>query len=109
MIIAVQRGLENLKKELENRGYEVFYIGEHKTADAVLYNEVDTYPYYEVNNLSLAVSDDTNHAYGALLLNVTNKSTEEILSILERRTYSPLFWFIMVLSIPFITNTLHGA
>lgn len=92
MIIAVQKGLESLKKELENRGYEVFYIGEHKTADAILYNEVDTYPYYEVNNLSsVTASNDMNHAYGALLLNVTNKSTEEILSILERRTYSPLF------------------
>jgi len=92
MKIAIQQGLESLKTELEKRGHEVFYIGENKMADAVLYKEVDTYPYYEVNNVpSAAVSSVSgNTAYGALLLNVTNKSIDEILRILDRRTYSPL-------------------
>lgn len=92
MVIALQRGLENIKEELENRGNEVFYIGENKLADAVLYKEVDTYPYYEVNNLPSAAgaSIDGNLAYGTLLVNVTNKSMEEIIRILEKRVYSPL-------------------
>ena len=34
MIIAIQHGLEDIKKELESRGNEVFYIGENRMADA---------------------------------------------------------------------------
>jgi hypothetical protein len=94
MIIAIQRSLDDIKKELESRGNEVFYIGENKVADAVLYKEVDTHPYYEVNNVpsaaSTSVSINGNMSYGALLVNVTNKSIEEIIHILNKRVYSPL-------------------
>lgn len=92
MVIAIQRGLESIKGELENRGHEVFYIGEDKMADAVLYKETDTYPYYEVNNIPSAASASIggNSGYGALLVNVTNKSIDEITRILEKRVYSPL-------------------
>lgn len=92
MNIAIQRGLEDLKKELESIGHQVFYIGENKMADAVLYKEVDTYSYYEVYNVSSASvsSADGNLSYGTLLLNVTNKSFDEIRRILEKRIYSPL-------------------
>lgn len=92
MVIAIQKGLENIKKELENRGNEVFYIGENRLADAVLYKEVDTYPYYEVNNIPSAAEASVggNTAYGALLINVTNKTIGDIMQILEKRVYSPL-------------------
>jgi hypothetical protein len=91
--IAIQRGLENLRAVLESKGHKVFYIGENQFADAVLYNELDTYPYYEVNNVPSATASTTrgNTGYGALLVNVSNKSNEEILRILERRLYSPIF------------------
>lgn len=93
MIIAIQRGLENIKRELESRGNEVFYIGENKMADAVLYKEADIETYYSVNNIPSAATALTNDntSYGALLVNVTNKSVEEIIQILEARVYSPLF------------------
>lgn len=92
MVIAIQRGLENIKQELVSRGYEVFYIGENRVADAVLYKEVDTYPYYEVNNIPSAAASSAvgNIAYGALLVNVTNKTMDEIIRILDKRVYSPL-------------------
>lgn len=92
MIIAIEKGLEDIKRELESRGYEVFYIGENRVADAVLYKEVDTYPYYEINNLpsAAAASIGGGMSYGTLLVNVTNKSMEEILRILDKRVYSPL-------------------
>ena len=92
MVIAIQRGLDNIKEELESRGNEVFYIGENRVADAVLYKEVDTHPYYEVNNVPSAVSASINGnmSYGALLVNVTNKSIADIVRILEKRVYSPL-------------------
>ncbi len=93
MNIAIQRGLEGLKGILEEKGHNVFYIGEDMVADAVLYNEMDTYPYYEVNNIPSATSSTLggNTGYGALLVNVVNKSNEEILRILEKRLYSPMF------------------
>ncbi len=92
MVIAIQKGLEDLKSELESRGNEVFYIGENKVADAVLYKEVDTHPYYEVNNVSSAAAASTggSASFGALLVNVTNKSIDDIIQILEKRVYSPL-------------------
>jgi len=92
MVIAIQKGLESIKAELEERGHEVFYIGENRMADAVLYKEKDTYPYYEVNNIPSAASASIgrNSGYGALLVNVTNKSIDEIMMILDKRVYSPL-------------------
>lgn len=93
MNIAIQTGLEDLKSALERRGHNVFYIGEDQSANAVLYNEPDTYPYYEVNNIPSAAASvaGENTAYGALLINVSNKTEDEILRILEKRLYSPLF------------------
>ena len=84
MVIAIQRGLES-------RGNEVFYIGENRVADAILYNEVDTHPYYEVNNVPSAASASINGSasFGALLVNVTNKTIDDIIRILEKRVYSP--------------------
>ena len=92
MVIAIQKGLEDIKESLESRGHDVFYIGENRVADAVLYNEVDTHPYYEVNNIpsTTASTIGGNLAYGALLVNVTNKSMDEIARILDKRVYSPL-------------------
>jgi hypothetical protein len=74
-------------------GYTVFYIGENSVADAVLYNEPDTYPYYDVNNIPSASASTVgaNAAYGALLVNVSNKTEDEIVKILNSRVYSPLF------------------
>lgn len=92
MVVAIEKGLEGIKSELESRGYEVFYIGENRIADAILYKEADSHPYYEVNNVPSAVSGTIGGkaAYGALLVNVSNKSIEDILRILDKRVYSPL-------------------
>ncbi|MGE5679175.1 MAG: YkuS family protein [Pseudomonadota bacterium] len=92
MVIAIQRGLENIKEELERRGYDVFYIGESRVADAVLYKELDAYPHYEAAGIQSAASASVggNSSFGSLLVNVTNKSMEEIYRILEKRVYSPL-------------------
>ena len=89
MNIAIQKGLDNLKNTLQSMGFTVFYIGENQVADAVLYNEPDTYPYYDVNNIPSATASTA--AYGTLLVNVSNKSEDEIVKILNSRVYSPLF------------------
>lgn len=89
MNIAIQKGLDGLKNTLQSMGFTVFYVGENEVADAVLYNESDTYPYYDVNNIPSATASTA--AYGALLVNVSNKSDDEIVKILNSRVYSPLF------------------
>ena len=89
MNIAIQKGLDGLKNTLQSMGYTVFYIGDNEVADAVLYNEPDTYPYYDVNNIPSATA--SNAGYGTLLVNVSNKTEDEIVRILNTRVYSPLF------------------
>lgn len=93
MNVAIQKGLDELKRELDARGYNTFFIGESKVADAVIYKDRDRFPYYEVNNVPSAAvsSDNANMGFGTLLVNATNKNIDEIVSILHNRTYSPLF------------------
>jgi len=92
LVIAIQKGMDSIKNELESRGHEVFYIGENRIADAVLYKDVDTHPYYSVNNVTAEIASpkSRNASYGALLVNVTNKSINDIIRIIEKRVYSPL-------------------
>ena len=90
--IAIEKGLEELKEKLESYGHKVFYIGDNNTADAVLYEEMDRHPYYEVNNVpSVTANAGDNVSYGALLINVRNKSFDQIVRMLDSRLYSPLF------------------
>ncbi|MDF2839525.1 MAG: hypothetical protein K0Q99_296 [Clostridia bacterium] len=93
MNIAIQKGLNKLKSTLESKGHNVFEIGDNQNADAVLYSETDTHPYYDVNNIPsvTAASSVANVAYGVLLVNVSNKTEDEVLRILDKRVYSPLF------------------
>ena len=93
MVIAIERGMENLKQQLESRGYKCFYIGEDHVADAIIYNDSMTQPYFEVNKTSMINVSGTysSHSQGALLINAGNKSIDEITNILTSRTYSPLF------------------
>lgn len=93
MNIVLDNGMEDLKTELQARGYNVFNIGDEIVADAVLYREKDSHPYYEVNNVASSSSSMTsgkNNAYGAILVNVNNKGIDEIMNILNKRVYSPL-------------------
>jgi hypothetical protein len=91
--VAIQKDLDNLRSVLKSRGHNVFNIGDNQNADAVLYSETDTYPYYDVNNIPSATASTAgaNVAYGVLLVNVSNKTEEEVLRILDKRVYSPLF------------------
>lgn len=93
MIIAVEKGLDDIKQQLESRGYECFYIGEEGIADAVIYKDKDNHPYFEVNKSSMTNLSNSigGQSIGALLINAQGKTIEEILNILNRRTYSPLF------------------
>jgi len=93
MIIAIEKGLEKLKQQLEDKGYKCFYIGEDGIADAIIYKDKDNHPYFQVNNSHQFTSVNNRNAgtSGALLINAENKTIDEIIGILNRRTYSPLF------------------
>lgn len=91
--IAIDRSLASMAKELEKRGYHVFFIGENQMADAILYNENTENSFYGVNTLiSEGYSLTSGHeGYGAILINAANRTVEDIARILESRLYSPLF------------------
>lgn len=92
LFIEIERGLEELKNELENRGYKTFYSGEDKVADAILYSGA-IFPLSTYEGSPVRVSSHTNRSSsnGALLLNVDNKNIDEIIQILNKRSYGSLF------------------
>lgn len=93
MIIGIQRGLDSLKKELEQKGYNVVYYDQYKNlVDVYVYNshEVEgVYNNIEVTNSSLNFSDRKN--MGVLMINTRNKNVDQIEDIIHHRYYSPLF------------------
>ena len=82
--IAVQQGLEEIRKGLKNRGYEVVGYDDRGYIDAIVYKSMDS-GMGNVNN-----SADGN-IYGAILINATGKTMEEIEYIIETRRYGNLF------------------
>ncbi|HZK57738.1 MAG TPA: YkuS family protein [Clostridia bacterium] len=82
--IAVQYGLEEIKEGLKNRGYEVVGYEDRGHIDAIVYRSMDS-SIENVNN-----SKDGN-IYGAILVNATDKTVEEIEHIIETRRYGNLF------------------
>ncbi|HZJ77093.1 MAG TPA: YkuS family protein [Oscillospiraceae bacterium] len=82
--IAVQHGLEKIREGLQNRGYEVVDYEDRGHIDAIVYENMDS-SIENVNN-----STDGN-IYGAILVNATNKTIDEIEYIIETRRYGRLF------------------
>jgi len=94
-IIAVQRGLEDIKSFLELNGYETVYTDEISSpVYACVYMESENKQVYSKlnslleNQLTGAVNGITQ---GVLLVNAKGRQPEEILRILSNRTYTPLF------------------
>lgn len=92
MIVLIERSLELIKKDLEKKGYKIFFIDENKKADVIVYNG-EKFP-------SLALIDGSKHSMltkkhknskGALLINGKKKNADEIIEIMKKGSYSPLF------------------
>lgn len=84
MVIAVERGLNDIKKHLEFKGYTVVDGYSYRGA-------IDAYVY---ENMGFSVIDDFNsysqnsaQSAGVLIVNAKNKSPEEIADILKNRVY----------------------
>ena len=98
MVVAVQKGLGNLKDQLRERGYEVVTLGEYNyPIDAVVYTgsglELSYIKNNNIPNLSshMPAGLHSDRSYGVLLINATNRTAEEIDRMLQRKSYSPLF------------------
>jgi len=98
MVVAVQRGMEHIKELLRDKGYDVVTLGDYNyPIDAIVYTGQGLETSYISNNnfpnfISHTMTHDiTDRSYGVLMINVTNKSIEEIDSMLKKRVYSPLF------------------
>ncbi len=82
--IAVQEGLEEIKRALVNRGYNVVDFQETGYIDGIVY--IDKGQGFE--NLN-SIGDVNPH--GAIMVNARGKSIDEIGDIIESRKYGNLF------------------
>ncbi|MGI6427694.1 MAG: YkuS family protein [Natronincolaceae bacterium] len=82
--IAIQQGLDEVKKGLQNRGYEVVGYEDKGHIDAIVYRSVDS----SMENVN---DSENGNIHGAILVNATNKTIDEIEHIIETRRYGGLF------------------
>lgn len=85
-VIAIQGDLKNIGKELEARGYEVVHNHYEGYIDALLYDS-DYSPLSYLGNFDNVIDMER----GALVVNVREKSINEIIDTIERRKYESLF------------------
>lgn len=87
MIVAVAKGLENIKSELAREGFKTVTYGEHHHhIDALVYSQN-----VDMNSLTNSYTSSTGHTGGIFLVNASGKSSREIGEMLRRKAYSPLF------------------
>jgi hypothetical protein len=92
--IAIERGLEELKAILEQRGYHAVYEDEITGyVSAYVYqgpNTLGQQAFHSSLNNSL-LSGTAAENTGILLVNARDKTPDEIIAMIENRIYSPLF------------------
>ncbi|NLM50008.1 MAG: hypothetical protein GX196_03540 [Clostridiaceae bacterium] len=87
MIVAVQKGLNELKEQLRNMGYDVVtYLEYDHPIDAIVYENIDI-----SQNLFSSNYHSFDGNFGILMVNAKNKTAQEIDAILKKKVYSPLF------------------
>ncbi len=89
MVVAFEKGLENMRDELDRMGFNTVVYGEFSgRVDAVVYNRN-----IDIASISNSVSsfNEENGNTGILLVNSYNKTAGEIAGILKNRIYSALF------------------
>lgn len=92
MVIAVQKGLENLAGQLRNMAFEVVVYGEYAhPIDAVVYHGDSGVGSVTNSVISSVSSSGIPGNHGIFMVNANGKSAADIANILRRRTYTPLF------------------
>jgi hypothetical protein len=92
--IALEKGMDELKTALEQRGYRTVYEDEIASyVDAYLYTDpyvLGQQSFHASLNNSL-LSGTTAENASILLVNAKDKTPDEIIAMIENRVYSPLF------------------
>ncbi len=88
MVVAFEKGLEDIRKELDGMGFNTVVYGQYKGwVDALVYSS--NISITSINNLKEYSGDDNSS--GILLVNCFEKTAEEVAEILRNRIYSALF------------------
>ena len=83
MIVAVQKGLVNLKNYLTKNGFDTVYYGDYPyPIDAVVYKGISA---------SLINGCHPHHGGKILLVDCSSKTPPEVAKILSSKLYTPLF------------------
>lgn len=89
--IAVQNGLDDIKKDLENLGYTIVDM-DSSDAEAIVYmrTEGEEIPYIS-SSVNMNTRFDIENQSSAILINAEGRSIEDIDEIIKKRRYTPLF------------------
>ncbi len=92
IVVAVQDGLDKLKKELSIRGFEVVNLENYNyPIDAIVY-EGNSFQISHISRNNMPEATMGMRAnYGVFIINSLGKSVDDIEDMLKTRYYSPLF------------------
>ncbi len=82
--VAIEQGLEEIKQELENRGYEIVDYKDKGHIDAIVYKNIND----DIGNINNSTDGNID---GAILVNANNKTIDEIEYVIRTRKYEKLF------------------
>lgn len=92
MVVAIQEGLGEIKKELLKRGFDVVDLETYNyPIDAIIYKGTSFQISYVSGNNMPAMSSGIRENYGVFMVNSNNRSIDELENMLRTRYYSPLF------------------
>ena len=81
MKIGIQQGLEEIKSDLENKGYQII----EKTEKANVY----LYDNYDYNGIFTSFNTENND--GVYMINCHNKTIEEVEQMINNKEYTKIF------------------
>lgn len=91
-IIALERGLEELKQFLDDNGYTTIFADESDSAVSVyIYQDHNGLEHMSFNSSLTNTSFTDQDSEGILLIQARDKTPEQVVAMIEHRLYSPLF------------------
>lgn len=88
MVVAVEKGLDDIKKYLLSQRYEVCDFSENRLYDAVVFENMQIGNIPVVNSVTASASGKSG---GVFLVCAKNKTPEEIEGVLRKKSYTNLF------------------
>lgn len=85
MIISIEDSLTHIYDSLRNNGYKVYKFSENKPSDVVIYSGAKNH----LSSIRSSASADSDGM--VLLIDGDNKSGDEIVDMINRKSYSSIF------------------